>query len=78
MVHSMRKSLEADNEYKPDWVSAEAWREWTRAWAAPEFQAQRERGRKNRRRGDPTGVAEVTHTGGSVSARRTRRILVYT
>ena len=76
-MHLHRSRYEDDNEYKPNWADREAWNEWVKAWKDPSYQAQRERGKKNRRRGNESGVAEVTHTGGSVSARRTLRILVY-
>ena len=77
IIHLHRKLYEENNEYQPHWASTEAWREWVRAWTSPDIQASRQRGRRNRRRGNETGFAEVTHTGGSVSARRTLRILVY-
>ena len=71
IMHHQRKFYEENNEYKPTWASAEAWERWVLAWKSKEYEASRSRGRRNRRRGD-----EVTHTSGSVSARRTLRILV--
>jgi hypothetical protein len=76
IIHQHRKAYDDDNEYKPSWVTREIWDRWVSAWKSEEFQASRSRGRRNRRRGNEEGVAEVTHTGGSVSARRTLRILV--
>ena len=76
IMHHQRKFYEENNEYKPTWASAEAWERWVLAWKSKEYEASRSRGRRNRRRGDEAGVAEVTHTGGSVSTRSTLRILV--
>ena len=72
-----KKTYEENNDYKPSWVAKEIWERWVNFWKSEEFQSHRSRGRKNRHQGEEEGAAEVTHTGGSVSAHRMLRILVY-
>ena len=77
IIFTHRKTYEKNNDYKPSWVVKEIWERWVSFWKSEEFQSHRSRGRRNHRRVEEEGAAEVTHTGGSISASRTFRILVY-